>query len=128
MTIGAMEWLEAAGFRGFRVSVVTSARTRTTDDFKVIADRYGAELRLTRLRPSGRGADVRDELHRRPAQQRQVDDWLMAHGEQVRTGDLFFHLSADGESLPGLNLWGAGRIVRLIDLFGDVYACPFAIR
>ena len=44
------------------------------------------------------------------------------------TGDSFFHLSAYGEALPGLNLCGAGRVVCLIDPVGDVYACPFAIH
>ena len=44
------------------------------------------------------------------------------------TGDSFFHLAALGESLPGLNLCGAGRVVCLIDPVGDVYACPFAIH
>ena len=28
-------------------------------------------------------------------------DWLMAHGEDVLTGDSFFHLAAFGEALPG---------------------------
>ena len=44
------------------------------------------------------------------------------------TGDSFFHLSAYGEALPGLNLCGAGRVVCLVDPVGDVYACPFAIH
>ena len=44
------------------------------------------------------------------------------------TGDSFFHLAGFGESLPGLNLCGAGRVVCLIDPVGDVYACPFAIH
>ena len=44
------------------------------------------------------------------------------------TGDSFFHLSAFGEALPGLNLCGAGRVVCLIDPVGDVYACPFVIH
>jgi radical SAM protein with 4Fe4S-binding SPASM domain len=55
-------------------------------------------------------------------------DWLVAHGDGVLTGDSFFHLSAYGEALPGLNLCGAGRVVCLIDPVGDVYACPFAIH
>jgi radical SAM protein with 4Fe4S-binding SPASM domain len=46
----------------------------------------------------------------------------------VLTGDSFFHLSAYGQALPGLNLCGAGRVVCLIDPVGDVYACPFAIH
>ena len=125
----AMERLAAAGFRGFKVSVVvTRENAGQLDELKAIADRYDAQLRLTRLRPSGRGADVWDELHPTAAQQRQVYDWLLAHGEQVLTGDSFFHLSAYGQSLPGLNLCGAGRVVCLIDPVGDVYACPFAIH
>ena len=55
-------------------------------------------------------------------------DWLLAHGENVLTGDSFFHLNALGEPLPGLNMCGAGRVVCLIDPIGDVYACPFVIH
>jgi mycofactocin biosynthetic radical S-adenosylmethionine protein MftC len=125
----AMENLAAAGFRGFKISVViTRQNMDQLDDFKTIADRFGAQLRLTRLRPSGRGADVWDELHPTAAQQRQLYDWLVARGEQVLTGDSFFHLAAYGDPLPGLNLCGAGRVVCLIDPVGDVYACPFAIH
>ena len=69
-----------------------------------------------------------DELHPTAAQQRTLYDWLVARGEGVLTGDSFFHLSAYGQALPGLNLCGAGRVVCLIDPVGDVYACPFAIH
>jgi len=93
-----------------------------------LADDHGAQLRLTRLRPSGRGADVWPELHPTTGQQRELYDWLAAHGEQVLTGDSFFHLSPYGKPLPGLNMCGAGRVVCLIDPVGDVYACPFAIH
>jgi mycofactocin radical SAM maturase len=127
--VGAMQNLADAGFGGFKISVViTRENVSQLDAFKAIADQYGAQLRLTRLRPSGRGADVWDQLHPTAAQQRELYDWLMAHGEQVLTGDSFFHLAAFGEALPGLNLCGAGRVVCLIDPVGDVYACPFAIH
>jgi mycofactocin radical SAM maturase len=125
----AMTNLAAAGFRGFKISVVvTRQNVRQLDEFKAIADRFGAQLRLTRLRPSGRGADVWEELHPTAGQQRELYDWLVARGEQVLTGDSFFHLAAYGDALPGLNLCGAGRVVCLIDPVGDVYACPFAIH
>jgi mycofactocin radical SAM maturase len=126
----AMGNLADAGFAGFKISVVmTRHNVDQLDEFKAIADRFGAQLRITRLRPSGRGADVWDELHPTAAQQRQLYDWLVAHGEQVLTGDSFFHLAGyGGEALPGLNLCGAGRVVCLIDPVGDVYACPFAIH
>src|SRR5689334_17854282 len=127
--ITALENLAEAGFRDAKMSVVvTRHNVSQLDEFKALADTYGATLRLTRLRPSGRGADVWDDLHPLPDQQRGLYDWLMRHGDEVLTGDSFFHLSAYGESLPGLNLCGAGRVVCLIDPVGDVYACPFAIH
>jgi mycofactocin biosynthetic radical S-adenosylmethionine protein MftC len=125
----AMANLAAAGFRGFKVSVVvTRHNVSQLDAFKQLADDHGAQLRLTRLRPSGRGADVWPELHPTAGQQRELYDWLAAHGEQVLTGDSFFHLSPYGKPLPGLNMCGAGRVVCLVDPVGDVYACPFAIH
>ncbi len=127
--LGALERLHTAGFEKPKISVVvTRQNAGQLDDFKAIADRYGAQLRITRLRPSGRGADVWDELHPTADQQRSLYMWLLEHGEEVLTGDSFFHLSAFGEALPGLNLCGAGRVVCLIDPVGDVYACPFAIH
>ncbi|NIY69452.1 mycofactocin radical SAM maturase [Streptomyces malaysiensis] len=125
----ALENLATADFRGAKISVVaTRHNVPQLDTFKALADRYGAQLRLTRLRPSGRGADVWHELHPTAEQQRELYHWLVDHGEDVLTGDSFFHLSAYGEPLPGLNLCGAGRVVCLIDPVGDVYACPFAIH
>jgi mycofactocin biosynthetic radical S-adenosylmethionine protein MftC len=125
----AMQNLADAGFRGFKISVVmTRHNVGQLDEFQALADRFGAQLRITRLRPSGRGADTWDELHVTAEQQRQLYDWLVAHGERVLTGDSFFHLAGYGEALPGLNLCGAGRVVCLVDPVGDVYACPFAIH
>jgi mycofactocin radical SAM maturase len=129
MALRALGHLRDAGFRDAKISVVcTRHNIGQLDAFKALADSFGATLRLTRLRPSGRGADVWDDLHPLPHQQKELYDWLVAHGEDVLTGDSFFHLSAFGSSLPGLNLCGAGRVVCLIDPVGDVYACPFAIH
>src|SRR6266487_3256711 len=125
----AMQNLAEAGFAGFKISVVmTRHNVGQLDEFKAIADRFAAQLRLTRFRPSGRGADSWDELHVTADQQRQLYDWLVAHGEDVLTGDSFFHLAGYGGALPGLGMCGAGRVVCLIDPVGDVYACPFAIH
>ncbi|MEZ5274179.1 MAG: mycofactocin radical SAM maturase [Ilumatobacteraceae bacterium] len=126
----AMDHLAEAGFGPFKISVVaTRQNVPQLDAFKALADRYGAQLRLTRLRPSGRAVDTWDQLHPTQAQQREIYHWLLAHGDNVLTGDSFFHLNALGdEALPGLNLCGAGRVVCLIDPVGDVYACPFVIH
>ena len=130
----AMQHLADAGFvernGPFKISVVvTRHNVDQLDQFKALADSFGAQLRVTRLRPSGRGADSWHDLHPTNAQQRQIYEWLLAHGENVLTGDSFFHLNALGpEQLPGLNMCGAGRVVCLIDPIGDVYACPFVIH
>ena len=126
--VQAMEHLQAAGFEGFKISVVmTRHNIPQVDEFKAMADHYGAQLRLTRFRPSGRGADSWEALHPTDQQQRELYLWLMDHPD-VLTCDSFFHLSALGEALPGLNLCGAGRVVCLIDPVGDVYACPFVLH
>ena len=126
--VRAMEHLQAAGFEGFKISVVmTRHNIPQVDEFKAMADHYGAQLRLTRFRPSGRGADSWEALHPTDQQQRELYHWLMDHPD-VLTGDSFFHQSALGEALPGLNLCGAGRVVCLIDPVGDVYACPFVLH
>lgn len=131
----AMDNLAAADFGEFKISIVcTRHNVDQLDEYKAMADDYGAQLRITRLRPSGRGVDSYHDLRLTNPQQRQVFDWILGHPD-VLTGDSFFHLNAlnsgpdaTGESLPGMNMCGAGRIVCLIDPIGDVYACPFVIH
>jgi len=124
----AMDHLAGAGFGPFKISVVvTRENAGQLDDFETLAGGYGAQLRLTRLRPSGRGADSWSRLHPTQEQQVALYHWLLDR-PGVLTGDSFFHLSALGEALPGLNLCGAGRVVCLIDPVGDVYACPFVLH
>jgi mycofactocin radical SAM maturase len=124
----AMDRLAAAGFGPFKISiVVTRHNVDQLDGFEALADSYGAQLRVTRLRPSGRGADTWHDLHPTNPQQMQIYRWLLGH-PNVLTGDSFFHLNALGEPLPGLNMCGAGRVVCLIDPIGEVYACPFVIH
>lgn len=123
----AMERLASAGFGAFKVSVVvTRHNVRELDELLAIATHFGAELRLTRLRPSGRGATSWADLRPSAADQRALHGFLRSHPE-VLTGDSFFHLSPLG-SLAGLNMCGAGRVVCLVDPVGDVYACPFVMH
>ncbi|MDE3222986.1 MAG: mycofactocin radical SAM maturase, partial [Acidobacteriota bacterium] len=111
----AMDHLAAANFGPFKISVVmTRHNVAQLDAFEALAASYGAQLRLTRLRPSGRGVDTWDELHPTRQQNRDLYHWLVARPD-VLTGDSFFHLSALGAPLDGLNLCGAGRVVCLID-------------
>jgi mycofactocin radical SAM maturase len=124
----AMDNLAEAGFGPFKISVVvTRHNVGQLDALVSLAEHYGAQLRVTRFRPSGRGADSWEGLHPTPRQQRYLYQWLQER-PAVLTGDSFFHLSALGQPLEGLNLCGAGRVVCLIDPVGDVYACPFVIH
>jgi mycofactocin radical SAM maturase len=124
----AMDHLKAANFGPFKISVVmTRESIEQLDEFEALAQVYGAQLRLTRLRPSGRAVEQWDVLHPTLEQNRRLYHWLRER-PHVFTGDSLFHLSALGPSLEGLNLCGAGRVVCLIDPVGDVYACPFVIH
>jgi mycofactocin biosynthetic radical S-adenosylmethionine protein MftC len=122
----AMERLFAHGVRFKINATVTRANYGQLDDLYAIAQSYEAELRLTRLRPTGRGGAVWNDLRPTHAQNRGLYDWLRNHRD-VLTGDSFFHLSAYGEPMDGLNMCGAGRIVCCVDPVGDVYACPFTL-
>ena len=122
----AMERLAERGFKFKINSVLTKQNFHQLDDLYDLATGYGAELRLTRLRPSGRGVSVWDGMRPTREQNRTLYDWLHAHPD-VLTGDSFFHLSAYGQELQGMNMCGAGRIVCCVDPVGEVYACPFVL-
>ena len=106
----AMDNLRDAGFGSFKISVVvTRHNVGQVDIYEALAESYGAELRLTRLRPSGRGAETWDELHPTHDQQIFLYKWLHDR-PHVLTGDSFFHLSALGEPLARAEpLWGGTR-------------------
>ena len=56
MATRALENLAEAGMKDFKVSVVvTRENAGQLDEFKALTDSFGAQLRITRLRPSGRG-------------------------------------------------------------------------
>ena len=100
--IRALEHLAEAGFGQPKISVVmTRQNVDQLDEFKAIADKFGAQLRITRLRPSGRGADVWDELHPLPAQQRELYDWLVARGEGCSPATRSSTCRPTGRRCPG---------------------------
>ena len=120
----ALARLSEAGLGGLKLTaVVTRLNVGELDDLLGLARRYGAQLRLARLRPAGRGAKTWQRLRPTAQQLVELHRFLVEHPE-VLTGDSFFHLGALGEPLAGLNMCGAGRVVCLVDPVGDVYACP----
>ena len=57
LALRAMANLAEAGLVNFKISVVmTRHNVPELDEFAALADRFGAQLRITRLRPAGRGA------------------------------------------------------------------------
>lgn len=88
---------------------------------------FGARLRLSRLRPSGRASRQWQNLAPSVEQYKYLYRWLLQH-PAVATGDSFFFLSALGEQpLPGLSDCGAGKLACSVDPEGNVYPCPFTI-
>ena len=125
----ALENLAEAGFGQPKISVVmTRQNVDQLDEFAAIADKFGAQLRITRLRPSGRGADVWDELHPRPRSSGRCTTGSSRAATRFSPATRSSTSPPTARRCPGLNLCGAGRVVCLIDPVGDVYACPFAIH
>ncbi|SHE80492.1 mycofactocin radical SAM maturase [Ferrithrix thermotolerans DSM 19514] len=126
--IKALESLQRHGATSYKISsVVTKVSIGHLDELYELSNALGAQLRLTRLRPSGRASLIWSQLNLDGEDQRYLYRWLREHPE-VLTGDSFFHLNPLGDALEGLNICGAGRVVCLIDPVGDVYACPFVIH
>jgi len=121
----ALERLAGTGIVRTVNFVYTRGNAGQLDAMLALARRHGAALRVTRLKPSGRGAQTYGEL--RPTQQQlaALHEWLAAHRD-VLTGDTFFHLNAfGGQPLGGFQSCGAARMTCLIVPNGDVYPCAF---
>ncbi|HZU68885.1 MAG TPA: mycofactocin radical SAM maturase [Ktedonobacteraceae bacterium] len=105
-------------------SVLTRYSFDELDRLYEIATGFNSKLRVTRLRPSGRGQDVWAELHPTREQYRDFADWLAVHPD-VLTADSFFHLNAFGNKLAGLDMCGAATATCCICPEGEVYPCAF---
>lgn len=105
-------------------SVLTRHSFTELDRLYDIAAGFNAKLRVTRLRPSGRGQDVWGDLHPTREQYREFTTWLSAHPD-VLTADSFFHLNAFGNKLPGLDVCGAATATCCVCPEGEVYPCAF---
>nr|BBH95441.1 putative coenzyme PQQ synthesis protein E PqqE [Thermogemmatispora argillosa] len=119
-----LERLAAAGLSLTVNSVLTRYSFPELDRLYAIASSFGAKLRVTRLRPSGRGRTVWAELHPTREQYRDFVAWLREHPD-VLTADSFFHLNAFGERLAGLDMCGAATATCCICPEGEVYPCAF---
>lgn len=106
--------------------VVTKSTFAGLDRLYDLVASFGARLRLSRLRPSGRASRHWQNLAPSIDQYKYLHRWLLRHPD-VATGDSFFFLSALGKPLPGLSDCGAGKMACSVEPEGDVYPCPFTI-
>ena len=124
--IAALERMQGTGIVRTLNFVYCRDNAQELDAMLALARHYGATLRVTRLKPSGRGVAVYEDLRPTQAQLAHLHDWLQAHRDDVLTGDTFFHLNAfGGAPLGGFQFCGAARMTCLIVPNGEVYPCAF---
>ena len=105
-------------------TVVTSLNFTQLGQLKELAGSYGARLRVSRFRPSGRARESWEMLKLNSAQLRELSEWLN-DDPNILTGDSFFSISGDGRRQLGLDMCGACKMTCCIDPCGSVYPCAF---
>ncbi len=108
-------------------TVLTSVNAGEIPALHDLASRLGVSFRVSRFRPSGRGAEGWQELRPSAAQLLAFSSWLSS-AAGVRTGDSFFSLTPQERQGLGLNLCGAAKLTCCLGPSGDVYPCAFLQR
>ena len=115
-------------FGPFKISVVvTRENVGELDALAALADSYGAQLRLTRLRPSGPRRRHWDDCTRRPRSSGSSTTGCSS-GPTCSPGTRSSTSRPWASRSTGSTCAAPGRVVCLIDPVGDVYACPFVIH
>jgi mycofactocin biosynthetic radical S-adenosylmethionine protein MftC len=105
-------------------TVLTQLSFPELDKMSKLASDYGAKLRVSRFRPSGRGKESWSKLNVTADQMLAFSDWLSRH-LGVSTGDSFFSVSTEERRSLGLNMCGACKLTCCISPEGGVYPCAF---
>ncbi len=105
-------------------TVLTAQNAAEIPALHALAKELGVSLRVSRFRPSGRGADNWESLRPAPEQLLAFSDWLTQSGD-VRTGDSFFSLTSQERQGLGLNLCGAAKLTACVGPTGNLYPCAF---
>lgn len=104
--------------------VLTRLNYAELDSLYGLASGFGAKLRVSRLRPSGRGTASWQALRLERHQLLAFRHWLDRH-PTVLTGDSFFFLGPRERAVNALGMCGAGTLTCSIDPDGNVYPCAF---
>jgi mycofactocin biosynthetic radical S-adenosylmethionine protein MftC len=105
-------------------TVVTSINFGQLSQLKELAASFGARLRVSRFRPSGRAKKSWETLKLSSSQLQELSEWLSAD-PSILTGDSFFSIAGDGRRKLGLDMCGAFKMTCCIDPLGQVYPCAF---
>ncbi|HJV35235.1 mycofactocin radical SAM maturase [Geomonas sp.] len=122
--IEALKLLAASKIPTSINTVLTKQNADEIPAMHTMAHELGVSLRVSRFRPSGRGADNWEDLRPTPAQLIAFSDWLANSGD-VRTGDSFFSLTSQERQGLGLNLCGAAKLTCCVGPTGNMYPCAF---
>ncbi|MGD8212387.1 MAG: mycofactocin radical SAM maturase [Desulfobacterales bacterium] len=123
----ALQALEHLRQRDIEVSintVLTRHGINELDRLVELAASFGAKLRISRFRPSGRGKDSWALLNLDREQLLTFSQWLGEH-LAVSTGDSFFSVSTEERRSLGLNMCGACKLTCCLSPTGQVYPCAF---
>lgn len=105
-------------------TVLTKTNFSQLNSLRKLATEYGAELRVSRFRPSGRGKESMAYLGPTKDQLESFAEWLDINS-LVRTGDSFFCLTSEKRRRKGLDMCGAAKMTCCISPTGDVFPCAF---
>lgn len=122
--LSAAEVLARHGVEFSLNAVLTRLNYPQLDDLRRLAAGFGAQLRVSRFRPSGRGKSSKAELGPTKEQLEAFADWLAEH-QLVRTGDSFFCLTSENRRRKGLDMCGAAKMTCCVAPDGNVYPCAF---
>lgn len=123
----AIQALKLLAASSIPTSINTVLTTQNADEIPAmhdLAQSLGVSLRVSRFRPSGRGADNWEELRPNPTQLIAFSEWLAGSGD-VRTGDSFFSLTSQERQGLGLNLCGAAKLTCCVGPTGTMHPCAF---
>ncbi len=123
----ALQALQDLRQRDIEVSintVLTRCSFPELDRLVELAASFGAKLRVSRFRPSGRGKHSWDQLNLDREQLLVFSGWLGDH-LAVSTGDSFFSVSTEERRSLGLNMCGACKLTCCLSPTGQVYPCAF---
>ena len=104
--------------------VLTRRSYPELDNLVTLAASYGAKLRVSRFRPSGRGKQSWSQLNVQREQMADFSQWLSRH-MAVSTGDSFFSVTTEERRSLGLNMCGACKLTCCLSPQGEIYPCAF---